>query len=651
MLSPRLLALLLLVLLRVSPAGAGVLHRYWPRFPRPQTLLLVPFVGDHEEGMTFESAAGLAAAALARGQSKLLLYEDVPSSAYQRWYQEMRQVVKPRLEGPVDTWQAVRRLRDLGIVRGYILFRYDTNNRPFHSLGAIDESANVATSLAPVLGGVAVSERLRPRAEALGLPLLLDARDRTEAWCLQTYEADFSRRVVMTADPKSRVARSQGVALHAFVVSQPGPTYEAALARCEPDCPVLGWGCGAEDAFTLPSTQLGLFQTATNWCHNLPGLSTEEVGETIPRQAAALPMRCRRWWRDLAWETGVHYATFIMSDGDNVQWLMGNFAGGSEGRWYYESPARGQFPFGWTCPYVDLAQLCPYALVDLFRRATRADDFVLYGGGYFYPDQFGSRREGDAMQRHARRLAAYMSFAGLRSLAYNLQDWDGPGAQRAYDTLAAEVPTLDGIFTVQYYPYSGGEGRILWARGAGRDVPIVSCRLCLWANTGRPRDTTPAGVAHWLNELPRGGARWSPEHFSFVMAHAWSRFRDTQGDPDLTAEEREVDQDHDTPGTARGLLPVQWTVQRLDPQVRVVTPAELLLLVRLHLRTRETLTAWLADLWARVADGRCARARQLLAQAEGLLPAVRDGDDSGRECFRLLQRADRLTPGARLPVP
>jgi GxGYxYP putative glycoside hydrolase C-terminal domain len=637
-----MLSVPLLVLVGTASAGAE-LHRFWPGMPRPKAAMVLPFVGDHEEGMTYETAAGLAADATRRGKASRLLVEDFANSGYEKWFAGFLSVVRPRRQNVADTWEAIGRLQALGIVRGHILFRYDTNDRPWHGLGPIDESANVATALAPLVGGVAVSERFQARAEQLGLSLLLDVRDRTEEWCLATYGEQFSRQLLMTADPKSRVARSMAVAHRAFVVSRPGPVYEAALARCEPDSPVLGWGCGGEDSQTLPSSEWGLFQTATNWCHNLPAFSTETVGRTIPRERVSLPPRCRVSLRDIEWETGVHYVTFIMSDGDNVQWLMGNFAGGSEGASYYESPVRGQFPFGWTFPYVDLAQVCPYTLTDLFGRATPNDDFVLYSGGYYYPDRFGVKRGDDVLRLHARRLGEYMRFGRLHAFAVNCMDWDSDAARRAYRTYAEEMPDLDGVFTVQYYPYSGGEGRILWAEGGGRSIPVISCRLTIWANTGRPRDTTPAGVAARLNRMPTGEGVWSDEQFSFVMAHSWSWFRDTHGDPSPTAEEEGVSQDRETPGTARGLLPVKWAADRLSDHVRVVTPARLLLLARLHLRTRETLSEYARDLEARVAAARRKEAAERLGEAKRLLPTVRDGDDSGRRCFELLQRADRAT--------
>lgn len=635
--------------LRPAAAADAGLYRWWPRFPRPAALLVVPFVGDHEEGMTFETAAGLAARSVLAGRTGTLVLEDSSNTSYGRWREMMQEAVRPRCEAVADTWEAVARLQGAGVVRGYVRFRYDASARGFHQDGPMDESANVATALSAVLEAVAVSERFEAKAQALGLPRLADVSERDEAWCLREYGERFSRAVLLTSDPKSRVVRHLGVALGAFVVSRPGPVYEAALARCEPDSPVLGWGAGDEMGQTLPSSQWGLFQTATNWCHNLPPLMTEQVGETIPQEAVALPGPCRRGWRDVRWEEGVHYAAFLLSDGDNVQWLMGNFSGGTEGHWYYGSPLRGQFAFGWTFPYVDLAQLCPYALADLFRQATPRDDFVLYSTGYFYPDHFGEKRPAaEALRLHARRVARYMRFGGLTTLGFNAQDWDSPAALGAYRTFAEEVPDLRGLFTVQYYPYSGGEGRILWVPGAAGEVPVVSCRLTVWARTGRPRDTTPAGVARWLNTMPVGGRAagagptWSEDHFTFVMPHAWSYFRDTGTNPDPAAEEPPAGEPPAGVVTARGLAPVAWAVRRLQPQVRVVTPTELLLQVRLHLRTRQNLAAYAAELEPLAAVPGKEAARERLREAQQRLDAVADADESGRPCFELLQQVDRL---------
>ena len=53
------------------------------------------------------------------------------------------------------------------------------------------------------------------------------------------------------------------------------------------------------------------------------------------------------------------YVAFVMSDGDNVQWLMLNFCKGQDAKQYWACPDRGRMPFGWTLPAMDLLQLCP----------------------------------------------------------------------------------------------------------------------------------------------------------------------------------------------------------------------------------------------------------------------------------------------------
>lgn len=49
------------------------------------------------------------------------------------------------------------------------------------------------------------------------------------------------------------------------------------LEWVEPLSPILGWGCGDEYDFTSLIARWGHYNTATNWCMNLPFLSS--VGE------------------------------------------------------------------------------------------------------------------------------------------------------------------------------------------------------------------------------------------------------------------------------------------------------------------------------------------------------------------------------------
>jgi hypothetical protein len=319
----------------------------------------------------------------------------------------------------------------------------------------------------------------------------------------------------------------------------------------------------------------------------------------VPEKRLAQPRVLH--WQDLDWGEERHHASYVLTDGDNVQWVMGNFSGGTEGRSYYANPQRGSVPFGWGVPGVSVAQLSPRTLAEIFDRATPNDDFVLYNpAGYYYPDKFGNARAGvSSIELEGERLRAYMDLTRIRILVYNFQRWDSPEAMAACEALASRLPGLLGILAFQYYPYSAGNGAIRWVRGANGDsVPIVSCRCCIWAQTGRKRDTTPAAVADILNHLPAAHGSASDDCFSFVLAHAWSRFRKVDPGAPLDAEERDVSQDHEAPETRRGFEPAAWSIHRLAPQVRPVTPQELLWRIRLRLRPQETFARCLRELQA-----------------------------------------------------
>jgi hypothetical protein len=522
-----------------------------------------------------------------------------------------------------------------GIIRGYLLYRLEKSDRPLHAAGNVDASANVACSLAAFEEGLVVSERLASRVEKLGLKQLRDVREQTEAWCLNQHE--FARNVLGTADPKTRPARSLMIAMRAFICSGRGSVYRKALARCDEDSPVLGWGCDSEDGQTIPSSAFGLFQTATNWCHSLPLFASDRIGHTVP--AEDLRHRHLLHWSALDWGDDAHFVNFTITDGDNVQWMMGNFTGGSEAKWYYAHPKRGTIPFGWGVPVPSLCQLSPRTLAEILARATPKDDFIVFqAGGYFFPDVYNKARGSTrALELHADRLRGYMELTGIRVLAFNFQDWDSPDALAACQVFASRLPGLLGILAFQYYPYCAGNGAIQWVPGQGTDeVPIVSCRMTIWAQTGRPRDTTPASVAAQLNVLPVANTKASDNCFSWVMAHAWSRFCRAEKGAPLDAEEKGVSQEKDTPGSVRGYEPAVWAAERLRPQVRTVGVQELLMRIRMRLRPRATLSQWLAEVESssKVSES----SGELFAAARKLLPDADRDASAARDCLELLKK-------------
>jgi len=514
--------------------------------PAPETL-------SFGEAVVVQTLAGLVArSSPGPGRRELVWIERPGSPSYDEWFRRCR----ARLEfevvsGKHDVWGLVRRFVKSGILEGYVLYRKDPSRRGPYEGTPEDVSLNIATSLCSVLPVVAVEASLEEKAKRAGLVMRGDARDQDARWLLKRYGAAFSKIVLGSIDPLTPIARDAAVANRALVSRGP-----LSFARLDPGAAVLGWGFGDEAGFTRRATVRGAFQTATNWCFNLPVLSAGDTGlgyRVKDRKEAPARSAGRE-------DPDTRYVAFLLSDGDNVQWAMSGYLRGESGRHYWGSPDRGRIPFGWGLPVVDLLQLCPYALDYVAETATSRDDLVLYGaGGYYYPDLFASeRKERRVLARHARRTCKYMQAAHIDKMALIAMDWDGDAARSAYRVYAREMPGLEAVFAMQYYPYSAGRGRVLRiGRDKGPDLLVISPRFSLWANR---RDTDRAGTPEKIAaEIDRWAARpaRSPEdRVALIIVHAWSWF-----------EEGGV--------KARGYRPAFWCARRLEGKVRVCTPAEL----------------------------------------------------------------------------
>lgn len=570
-----LLVLFISSISSISSAAASLPDRWWPEFPLPSKILVSePLNGlPVAEGVVLQTLCGLTAyTARQQGGGEMLWSGtgDIPS--YEEWLDRITVHTKAPVDRtPRKLWDLVDRYRDQGVLKGYILYRADPAKRALYEGTPEDWSANVATALCAPLGGVAVEERLEETAKTHGLKLLADTRGKDEAWLWKEYGDKLSHSQLGRQDPKNAVMRDAIVAMGAPMVSSTDALYPEALRAMHPGSPILGWGMGMEDEQTGPSSRWGLIQTATNWCVNLAPCSAGKTGLDYPfKPFAAAPSAPEND------DPNTRYVSFIMTDGDNVQWLMMNFCKGQEAQQYWANPARGKIPFGWTTCAADLLQLCPYTLDYLRDTATPNDDFLLYGGGYYYPDWFGKDRcDPGLLAQHARRLNKYMDKCGIHSFAINAQQWDGPEAMAAYETYVREMPALNAIFTVQYYPYTGGGGAIRWIpRPDGKRVPVISAHYALWAGRGNdPHEGTPNHVAALLNEWAAKPVKAPEDRFAWVTVHCWSWFKQAPADAALSAEE--VDQTAPPAEAARGYLPATWCAAQLSPNIRVVTPAVL----------------------------------------------------------------------------
>jgi hypothetical protein len=252
---------------------------------------------------------------------------------------------------------------------------------------------------------------------------------------------------------------------------------------------------------------------ASDWASNLDVLSNFDLPELqqkpVPAAAAAAA----------AVAAPVHTVSFLLSDGDNAQWVLAGFASGSD---WFGSPDRGQVAMGYTMSPA-LADLAPAALAYLYGAASDGsqpgmparDYFVagVSGAGYSYPDDAGAGLAG-----YADLTAAYMKKAGMR-IANIMSSQDRVDERAAAALLAGDG--VDALLWYHYDNYAGEEGRISFVGGK----PVIGARYALWGSGLPPDPTGPTfkNVSALADALRAQAADpTSAAGYSLIALHAWS---------------------------------------------------------------------------------------------------------------------------------
>lgn len=565
--------------------------RWWPiqavpasilrttrEFPQPRLAL----------DMMAQSIAGLAAKAVNESRGDELVWVDNGNVDLEDWLARwLARHPNVRTTATLGPWELVDHFAKKGIIRGYILYRLDTSPGELNShRPGMDNSVNVATSLAGLLNAIIVDESLENTAQAHGLKLLRDARGKTQAWTYQTFRDQFNKRMLCCQDPRKPHTRDLAIAQKALTLYGADEPTPFVMAWLEPLSPILGWNGGDEFKTTDLSSRYGHIQTATDWCMNLPLLMAgSESNQPAPAPAKPASSPPAGPGPDIDRNDQRSAVSFIQTDGDNVQWQHGNFFRNPS---YWGNSQRGRIPFGWSVCFAQLAQLCPQAID--YAVATRAanDSFIEWGGGYYYPDHFAMDRSDrwDLLARHARRTWSLMKKTNTRIIGFNVTRYDSADARKACEIFAAQTDGLLGILIFQYSPYEAGAGQTFWVKDShGLDLPVITARYSIWENANdRPRAGTPARIAREIREtvskLPPG----SGPRYDWAITHAWSWFQKAPG-TDENAENLPTDKlSGSQSGSARererGFTPVTWCAERLPADIRVISPEELLWRIR-----------------------------------------------------------------------
>ena len=388
----------------------------------------------------------------------------------------------------------------------------------------------------------------------------------TRSW-FDEHKSRMNNNFIVLTNPSIANNRDYAIAHKGMVYYGVDELLDTILEWVRPLSPVIGWNSGPEFQHIAPCSYWGLINTASDWCMNLPMLSITG-NEKIKKIKTVNPAR-------INWESDAIYHSFVMSDGDNMQWTLGSFINNPD---FWSNEHNGKIPMSFTTCMVNLSMAAPDVLNVLMNSQPRNVSLAEYGGGYYYPDLFASKRadrEG-LLRSFARIVNVHMQKMGIKAFGFICHKIDSKEALDAYRVFAEELEGIAGMLAVQYSPYNGGYGKVFWVKDRkGNDIPVISARGQIWANQEKEKSGTPSQIAAVINEdatnkIPEGEIAWT-------IVHAWSRF---EKDSIVSAPQNSR--------SPRGVTPVYWCKQLLDKKVQVVPVDELLWRLRIKHVNRDS---------------------------------------------------------------
>eukprot|EP00051_Salpingoeca_urceolata_P029121 m.488987 g.488987 ORF g.488987 m.488987 type:complete len:605 (+) comp26277_c0_seq1:1-1815(+) len=272
----------------------------------------------------------------------------------------------------------------------------------------------------------------------------------------------------------------------------------------------VAFGWGPEQQYVHHLASHNIYVHASDYDKDLAALTNLHVHTNTPRtrhamlantaSSASAPLTTTL---DTAL-TPNHTVAFLMSDGDNLQWLLGPFL--SDPHWFGSSQ-RGSVPMGWTMSPA-LSVLTPSVWDMIAANATANDSFIgaPSGIGYTYPGFFSLPGEFSDLTMDA------LATSGMRTLNVIGQNF---GFGSLWPLIGRAQ--LDALF---YYSfccfYVQGGGQIDFFQGK----PAITGRYALWEDRPSGQAVGVSGLVKQL--LPLAKDPTSEGGYSLIPVHAWS---------------------------------------------------------------------------------------------------------------------------------
>ncbi|WP_054023861.1 GxGYxYP domain-containing protein [Bacillus sp. FJAT-28004] len=327
----------------------------------------------------------------------------------------------------------------------------------------VKDTYNLATTIAGLKSAIVVPPSLVEKltGDPYKLPVLEDLRGKFKTnievyeFLYDKYWPETTHRVLVGLTPDIKIhLRDYAMGMEAAIVwlNPNVPEEEALLNKFMKNMPYgsglyLGWWPD-EGKGVSKTSEFGLATVAADFSSNLSVLSGTSRTITPAKIPDKPPL-----------ENKV-YVSYVMSDGDNLQYMEHYFSK------LWALPNRGEVPIGWTVSPLMLDAM-PGILNYLHKTATENDALISgpTGLGYTYPNFWHDQK---GLDRFFSRTDDYMKRGGLRVLTV----WNtvkGVTNPNVGNSIAEKAPSLLG-FTSQ-----GGTGTIETYQNSmpGQELDVV----------------------------------------------------------------------------------------------------------------------------------------------------------------------------------
>lgn len=370
-------------------------------------------------------------------------------------------------------------------IDGYIL--YDEN------------SVSEAITLCGILNTIPIKEYQINDFKNLNILLIDDVRNYSFNEIIDEYSENFNDRILIYQNQNKRLFLGDystfSNSINFFDTLRSDLTTNL-FSRMKPNSALLGFSEYDEYQTIKKATNNMIITQMADYAVNLSTLSNISIDISQKYQESS--------YEEF---DDVHTVCFVMTDGDNIQWLLNWFA--TDERWF-GSNNRGLTNIGWTISPA-LSELAPTVMQKIYNESKNnpegRDYFIAApsGLGYVFPDMFTD------LNSYCNLLNDYMIKSDLKIVNIIGND-ESP--LTLYPYLIQE--NIEGIFYYDYSKYSKLNGEITFYN----DKPIISARYNLWGGFD-----SPSSLIEKINESPRDP--YSQEGYSLIPVHNWSYSVDT----------------------------------------------------------------------------------------------------------------------------